>query len=356
MSALPLRVSPARARVLQRFAVAAVILVGLALPFMLTKFTLFQASLILALAIGILGLNLLVGYGGQVSLGHGFFIALGGYTSAILMTTAGWDFFPSLIAVAVISGGAGLLLGFPALRLRGLYLALATLALAVSTVPVLRRFEELTGGVQGIRVPRAAWLTESPLGRDATIYYIVLIAAILAAWFVSRVVSGYSGLAIATVKSNEIVARSQGINTARWKTVLFAFSGMLAGLSGAFTVLTVGFIAPESVGVMLSIYLLAGVVIGGLGSVSGAFIGAIVVHLLPQLAADVSPGLSGTIFGAAILLIMFLMPGGFVELVKRLFRRVLVVDAGRTRPPSTDGPATPVETQTVEPGTEKVAG
>src|SRR5690606_31595171 len=148
------------------------------------------------------------------------------------------------------------------------------------------------------------------------------------------------------------VARSQGINTARWKTVLFAFSGMLAGLSGAFTVLTVGFIAPESVGVMLSIYLLAGVVIGGLGSVAGAFVGAIVVHLLPQAAADVSPGLSGTIFGVAILLIMFLMPGGFVELVKKLFRRIMVVDM--VRPVRTDA-APDVPDATPPAASEKVA-
>lgn len=333
MSALPVQLDPRRARTLRRLALVAVIVAAAALPFILPAFTLFQTSIVLSLAVAVLGLNLLVGYGGLISLGHGFFFAMGAYTTAILMATHDWDFLATLPVVIVVCGGAGLLLGFPALRLRGLYLALLTMALAVSTVPLLRRFEDVTGGVQGIRIRRPEWLTESPLGTDATIYYIVLAASIVAAWFVARVVAGYSGLAIATVKANEIVARSQGIDTARWKTILFAFSGMLAGLGGSFYVLTIGFIAPESVGVMLSIYLLAGVVIGGLGSVAGAFIGAALVHFLPQAAAEVNAGFSGTIFGVVIVAIMFLMPGGFVELAKRIWRKIVTV---RTAAPAAD--------------------
>ncbi|WBB89880.1 branched-chain amino acid ABC transporter permease [Verrucosispora sp. WMMC514] len=325
MSAFPIVVSPRRARHVTRAAVSVVLLVALAIPFFMTAFSVFQVSLILALAIGVLGLNLLVGYGGQVSLGHSFFIAVGGYTSAVLMADHGWNFFATLIPVALFSGGAGLLLGFPALRLRGLYLALATLALALSTGPLLRRFEGLTGGVQGVIVPTPDWLRDSPLGKDASVYYIVLAAMLLVTWLVSRITSGYSGLALAVIKQNEIVARSQGVDTARWKTALFGTSGMLAGLGGAFYVLAIGFIAPQSVGVMLSIFLLAGVVMGGLGSVWGALFGAAIVHLLPQYAADVNQGLSGMVFGVAIIAVMFLMPGGFVQLFRTALGKLVQV-------------------------------
>jgi branched-chain amino acid transport system permease protein len=331
-----IQLAPAKARVLGRTGVGAVLLLALAVPFLMPAFTVFQGSVILALSIAVLGLNLLVGYGGQISLGHSFFIALGGYTAAILMADHEWNFFATLLPVAVVSAGAGVLLGFPALRLRGLYLALATLALAVSTVPVLRRFDTVTGGVQGIRVPRADWLRESPLGIDATVYYVVLAAAVAAACLIARIARGDSGRAMAAIRESEIVAQSLGIHTARWKTVLFGMSGMLAGLSGAFYVLTISFITPESVGVMLSIFLLAGVVIGGLRSIGGAFLGAAVVHLLPQAAADLNQGLSGLIFGVAIIAVMFAMPGGFAELVRRLVGRIVSVGPASTGPADGD--------------------
>jgi branched-chain amino acid transport system permease protein len=300
-----------------------VLVIALALPFLLGPYQVGQFTLVLCYAIAVLGLNLLVGYGGMISLGHGAFFALGAYTTAILIDKGG---FPSLATVpvaAVVCFAAGLLLGLPALRIRGLYLALVTLAVAIAFPQLIKRFDGLTGGTQGLNVPRPTapgWL---PLADDQFLYFLTLAFAVVMFALAANLVRGRIGRALVAMRESEVAAKANGVNLAKLKTGAFAVSSMYAGVGGALYVFAIGFVAPESFTLTISFAFLAAVVVGGLGTIGGAIFGALFIEFVPVYASDVNEALAGVIYGAVLIAFMFALRDGVMGLLRRIVRRVM---------------------------------
>src|SRR6266566_9993234 len=274
-------------------------LVGVAVLFFLgfpTVISSFQTSLwtqALVLAIAIMGLNILVGYSGQLSLGHGAFMALGAYISAILAHRYKVDYLLTIPIAAMATGLVGFVLGIPALRLSALYLALATFALAVVMPSLIKRqaWAEVTGGVQGILIlqppppPFAGdiftTITGTPMTSDQWIYYISLFCALVLFWLAWNLVRHRPGRALRAIRDGEVAAAASGVNIAGYKTLAFAISAFYAGVAGGLFALATGYVSPDTFPVSLSIQLLVGAVVGGLASIPGPLLGAIFAYFLP---------------------------------------------------------------------------
>jgi branched-chain amino acid transport system substrate-binding protein len=292
-------------------------------PFMFGSFRVGQFTLVLAYAVAVLGLNVLVGYSGQISLGHGAFFAVGAYTTAILAGKHGWPLLATVPLAGLLAGIAGFLVGLPALRVRGLYLALLTLGLAVAVPPIIKRAEGLTGGSQGINVagPEPPSFLSS-LASDQYTYLLTLVIAVPLFILIANMLRTRVGRALITIRDNEIVAKSMGVNLAAYKTGAFALSAGYAGIGGALYVFTVGFVSPESFTVTVSISFLAAVVVGGLATVIGPVFGALFIVLVPEYAADVDDALAGVIYGAVLIVVMYVERGGIVGFGRRILEWV----------------------------------
>jgi branched-chain amino acid transport system permease protein len=307
-----------------RAIVVAGIVVALALPFLAKSFLLFQLTLVLVYAIAICGLNLLTGFNGQFSLGHGAFYAIGAYTAAIMMDRWDISYVWTLPAAGAICFIAGFLFGLPALRLEAIYLALATFALAVAAPQILKLspLEHWTGGVQGIVILKPDAPLGLPLNQDQWLYFFTLIVALLMFWAAHNLVQSRTGRAMMAIRDNPIAARSMGINTALYKTLTFGVSALYTGIAGALGAIVVQFVAPDSFTFTLSIALLVGLVVGGVGWIPGALFGGLFVLFVPNIAEHFSKGLSGAAYGVILILLIYLMPsgaGGFLHLVSRRF-------------------------------------
>lgn len=313
----------------KRVALLGLLVVAIALPYSVPAFRVFQFTLVLIWAIAVLGLNLLTGYSGQISLGHSFFFAIGAYTAAVLIHDHEWPYLATLPVAFALTFVLGFLFGIPALRLEGLYLALVTLALAVVAVPFIKRFDGLTGGSQGIVIAKPEAPSWTGLADDQWQYFLCLVVAVLMFVIARNLVTGRVGRAIMGVRDNEIAAETAGINLATFKTLTFAYSAAFAGVAGGLYTFVVGFVSPESFTVVLAISFLAAMVVGGLATISGAVFGALFVRFVPVWAQEVNDGLAGVIYGAALILVMFLMPGGAMGLLRRIW--ALFVDM---RPPT----------------------
>jgi branched-chain amino acid transport system permease protein len=316
---------------------AVVFLAGL--PTVVTSFQASEWGGALVLAIAIMGLNILVGYSGQISLGHGAFMALGAYTSAILAHKYRLDFLATIPIAGALTGVVGFLFGIPALRLSALYLALATFALAVVTPSLIKRPAALTGGVQGILLIQPdpppfirdgfAAITGVPMTSDQWIYYVILLCALLLFWFAWNLVRHRPGRAMRAVRDGEVAAAASGVNVAGYKTLAFGVSAFYAGVAGSLFALSTGFVSPDTFPVGLSIQLLVGGVVGGLASIPGPLLGAIFVYFLPiesnqwvpsqawiptQIANTVVKAGPAVTYGAVLILIMIFAPFGIVGL------------------------------------------
>jgi branched-chain amino acid transport system permease protein len=272
--------------------------------------------------VAILGLNLLVGYGGLISLGHGAFFALGAYTCAILIEKEGFPHLATLPIAAAVCFAAGLLLGLPALRIRGLYLALVTLAVAIAVPQLIKRFDGLTEGTQGINVeqPEApSWIS---LADDQFLYLLVLVLTVPMFVLAANLVRGRLGRALVAMRENEVAAKAMGVDLAKLKTGAFAVSAMYAGIAGGLYVFSIGFVAPESFTLTISFAFLAAVVVGGLATIGGAVFGALFIEFVPVYAADVSEALAGVVYGSVLIAFMFVLRDGVMGLVRRLARRL----------------------------------
>jgi branched-chain amino acid transport system permease protein len=297
---------------------ALVIVLAVLVPFFFGAYRVGQFTQAMALAVAVLGLNLLVGYSGQISLGHGAFFALGAYVSAISILDLGVPYLLTLPLAGLVSGLVGFLIGIPALRLRGLYLALLTLGLAIATPQIIKRADGLTGGTQGLSVDKVTAPSWSGLADDQWLYFVTL--AVTAAMFVlaAFLVRGRVGRALVAIRDNEIAARTMGVDLARYKTGAFAVSSAYAGLGGALFTLPIGFLAPESFPLALSFAFLAAIVVGGLATIAGALFGALFIEFVPLYAADVDEALAGVIYGGVLILFMYVAPGGVMGIVRRL--------------------------------------
>ncbi len=309
-----------------RNAVVAIVLwlfVMLVPAFGFSDYHLFQLTMVVVYAIAILGLAVLTGFNGQISLGHGAFYAIGAYVTAILMYQYDVPYWATLPVSAVVCAAVGFLIGLPALRLGGLYLALTTFALAVAVPQLLKHnaLEPWTGGVQGLVIDKPDPPFGLDLSPDQWLYMFSLtIGAVLflLAW---NVVRGRIGRAMMAIRDHSLAAEAMGIDIALLKTRTFALSALYTGVAGSLSAIVVQFVAPDSFSIFVSIYFFVGLIVGGVSSIGGAIFGGLFIEFVPNLAETVSKAAPGAVYGVILIAVMFLMPGGAAGLLGSLFAR-----------------------------------
>jgi branched-chain amino acid transport system permease protein len=302
----------------------------LVLPSFVSDFRASELAQVGIFFVAILGLNVLTGYTGQISLGHGALMAVGGYTAAILISDHGVKDVYTIALAGLVAGAAGFLFGVPALRLSGPYLALATFAVAIATPTVIRRFEDLTGGSSGILLFEEPGLTGALFnvvhvpGRTLTfndwLYYLtwtIALVLFVAAWAIHH---SRLGRALRAIRDSEVAAAASGVNLAAYKTLAFAISAFYAGVAGALLAISATAVQPGSFPVELSIQLLIGLAIGGLGSLAPLVAGAVVIVFLPQWAQEIStsPGVPTVVYGAALIVTMLVLRNGLGGRLRRV--------------------------------------
>lgn len=325
--------------------VAAVFLVGY--PTVISSFMAGEWAQAFIFAIAIMGLNILVGYSGQISLGHGAFMALGAYTTAILVHRYKLDYLATIPIAGLVTGSVGFLFGIPALRLSPLYLALATFALAVVTPSLIKRPETLTGGVQGIILlppeppqfakDAFAAVTGAPMTSDQWVYYLSLATAAVLFWLAWNLIRRRPGRAMRAIRDGEVAAAASGVNIAGFKTLAFGISAFYAGTAGSLFGIGIGFVSPDTFPVALSIQLLVGAVVGGLSSIPGPLLGGIFAYFLPiesnqwvptqtwiptQIASTVEKAGPAVTYGALLILIMIFAPNGIAGVINTGYARL----------------------------------
>jgi branched-chain amino acid transport system permease protein len=298
--------------------IAATLVVALVIPFVLKSFFVFQLTLVMVYGLAILGLNLLTGFNGQFSLGHSAFYGIGAYTAAILMEQLDLAYYWTLPCAGAVCFLVGFLFGLPALRLQGLYLALATFALATAMPQILKfqPLEPLTGGVQGIVILKPDPPPGVPLDPDQWLYFFTLAVLLILFAGASNLVKSRTGRAIMAIRDHPIAAATMGINTALYKTLTFGVSALYTGVAGALGAIAIQFVAPDSFTFLLSVSLLVGLVVGGVGSIPGSLFGGVFVLFVPNIAERVSTGLAGAIYGVILLLVIYVMPSGAAGFVR----------------------------------------
>jgi branched-chain amino acid transport system permease protein len=302
----------------QKFWYGLLLLVMLAAPWLFTEYYLAQLTFVLIYAIVGLGLMLLAGFTGQFSIGHAAFLGVGAYAQAVF-TGQGVPFPIALALAGLLSGAVGIVVGLPALRVKGIYLGIATLSFGFIVEEVFARWESVTGGNAGIHI-KAPDVFGWKLDSGDEFYYLCLVLAVIATLGILNLLRSPTGRAFVAIRDSEISAQSMGIHLARYKTLSFALSAVLAGIGGALYAHKLQFISPDQFNILQSIDLLLMVVIGGLGSVHGAFLGAIFLIAMPQLISltkdylpDVigqAPGLQGLVYGLVLIGFVLFEPLG----------------------------------------------
>ncbi len=310
----------------QKTGALVVLVAAMLLPFFITDYRTFQFTLVIVYGIAVLGLNILTGFNGQFSLGHSAFYAVGAYTAAIMMDHFEIAYYWTLPVAGVVCLVVGFLFGLPALRLEGLYLALATFALSVATPQLLKydAIEEWTGGVQGVVILKPdppAWI---PISQDRWLYYFSLAVMLILFWAAWNLLRGRTGRALMAIRDNPIAASAMGVNTSLYKSLTFGVSALYTGVAGALGAIAIQFVAPDSFTFFLSVALLVGMVIGGLGSLPGSIIGGFVIVFIPNVAESVSKAAPWAVYGVFLILFMYFMPlgiWGFVRIMTARLKR-----------------------------------
>jgi len=313
---------------------AVVAIVGL--PFVAKNFLIFQITMAVIYAMAILGLNLLTGFNGQFSLGHSAFFAIGAYTAAILMEHADVAYYWTIPVAGLICLVTGFAFGLPALRLEGIYLALATFALGTAMPQLLKwtPLEPWTGGVQGVVIIKPDAPFGLPLNSDQWLYFFTVAIAVLMYVCAINLVRSRTGRAIVAIRENPIAASAMGINVAMYKSLTFGVSALYTGVAGALGAIAVQFVAPDSFPIVLSIALFVGLVVGGVASIPGTLVGGLFVLFVPNVAEQISKGLAGAVYGIILIIVIYLMPTGAAGLVRLLAARFARVIGVRTKPGS----------------------
>ena len=303
----------------------------LMLPLMADAYVLYVANLIGFAIIGAVGLNILTGFTGQISLGHAAFVGVGGYTAAILMTKLNFSFWLALPCAGFVAAGAGLVIGIPSLRVKGLYLCMATLAAQFIFEFIFIHWESMTHGIRGINVP-APVLGNFALNTEKRFYFLTLVLVVLAVVFARNLVRSRVGRAFVAIRDRDLAAEIMGISLFRYKLTAFAISSFYAGLAGALWVSFMRIVTPEHFPFHLSIQYLAMVIVGGMGSVLGSIFGAIFMVLTPEVLNVLSAALSKmvpaigqlfipmkeVVFGTLIVLFLIFEPRGLAEIWRRI--------------------------------------
>ena len=302
----------------QVFWYALLLLALLAAPWLFTEYWLAQLTFVLIYSVVGLGLMLLSGFTGLFSLGHAAFLGVGAYTQTAL-TNAGLPAPLALVAAGLLSAAVGMVVGLPALRVKGIYLAIATLAFGFIVEEVFARWESVTGGNAGIHI-KAPDVFGLKLDTDTSFYFACLVVTVLATLGVMNLLRSPTGRAFVAIRDSEVSAQSMGIHLARYKTLSFAISAALAGFGGALYAHKLQFISPDQFNILQSIDLVLMIVIGGVGSIHGAFLGAIFLITMPQLIGltkdwlpatiGQAPGLQGLVYGAVLIGFVLFEPMG----------------------------------------------
>ncbi len=322
----------------------------LTIPSQFLEFRVSQFSNVIAISVAVLGLGLLTGFNGQISVGHGAFFGIGAYTTAILTSEYGWSHLATIPVAMVICFIVGVLVGLPALRISGLYLALVTLALATLFPLVIQKYSDLTGGSTGLGVPDfepPSWA--SGLAEDQWAFYVLLTFAVVIFVLVRNLVKSRVGRAIIAIRDNEVAAEVLGVNLARYKVVTFGISAMIAGIGGCLLVMNTAVldrVDPAQYTIARSIQFLAALVIGGAATILGPVLGSLFIVFVPELSSDVNAELSNVIFGTLLIVLMLVLPTGFLGGLRRLeaaLTRRLGLDAHwrRSRAATTEDEAPP---------------
>jgi len=305
------------------------------MPDVVSDYRLFLVSTMIIAAIAVLGLNLLTGFNGQFSLGHGAFYAIGAYTAAVLMDKLNVPYWATVPAAAIVCFIFGYLFGLPALKLEGHYLALATFALALAVPQILKYkwLEGLTGGVQGIVLMKPEVPFGLPLTEDQWLFYFCFVTMIVLYWAAANLLDSRSGRAMMAIRDQYMAADTMGIDTALYKTVTFGISAAYTGIAGALSASAIAFVAPDSFNIFLSIKFLIGLVVGGIGSLTGSVIGGIFYVLVDNSAQSLTQFIRNdlglpfdlsayTVFGVLLIAIIYLMPMGIAGGIYLAWRKL----------------------------------
>jgi branched-chain amino acid transport system permease protein len=301
-------------------------------PLLSTNYRTFQLAFVGIYLIALLGLNILTGFAGQISLGHGAFMGVGAYVTTILVVDHGWNNLLTLPLAGVVAGLAGLAFGLPATRFAGPYLALATFAIPLSFIGLLKRFPHFTGGTLGKQLPTARSQFGIHTNPSVWIYWVSWIVALVMFLLAFLIVRGRFGRALQSVRDSEIAATASGVSTAGVKTLAFGISAFFCGVAGGLFAIAVTYVNPDTFPIDLSILLLVGIVLGGAGSLSGMIFGALFVEFiritwgpaLLDLFSQVhhintrAPGSSLVVYGVVLLLVLYVAPAGAAGLVRRV--------------------------------------
>jgi branched-chain amino acid transport system permease protein len=307
----------------------ALLVIALAVPFVSSGFQTLEFAYALIFAIAILGLNILTGYSGQISLGHSAFLAIGAFTTAIGVHTLRLPYVVTLPMAAVLCGALGYGIGLAAGRLEGIYLVLATFALGVATPDLLKKETDLTGGVKGISLPPVSSPVQF-LSDDQFFYFLCLVIACALFALAANILGDRTGRAWRAVRDGELAAAAFGVNVGFYKTLAFALSAAYAGVAGSLYGLATAFVSTDAFPFQLSIALLVGAVVGGIGTIVGAVFGGLLTEFLPiyaqQLLLPVNKQLAnaapGAVQGVLLLVVLGLARGGIAGVLGDAYRRL----------------------------------
>jgi len=292
-----------------------------ACPFFVAKYTLFILSLFAIYTLVSVGLNLLMGYTGQIAAGHAGFLAIGAYFTTLMSLRVEWVPFIVVLPMAgVFTAIIGFLLGIPTLRLKGFYIAMATLAFGVVVSEVILQWSSLTGGDDGLSVPRAV-IFGFAFDSYQKLFYLIMAITVLMIIGAINLVRTRVGRAFIAIRESEIAAQTMGIDLARYKTIAFAISAFYTGIAGGLFALLIRYISPDSFTIELSIDFIAMIVIGGMGSILGSIIGAVILTGMQQLLSGLQE-LQVLIFGLSLIVFMIFMPNGISGMLELLWKKL----------------------------------
>ena len=307
-------------------AIGLVVLFGV--PMVTSTFVTFEFANVAVFVIALIGLNILTGYSGQISLGNGAFMAIGAYTTALLVHRTGISPYLTIPVAALVTGFFGYLFGFPALRLSGIYLALATFALALAVTPVINNYDSFTEGHTGINMKPVHPPAFLSLSDEQWLYFLTWGIAALMFVLAWNLVRSNTGRAFMAIRDSETAATASGVSLSSYKTLAFAISAFYSGIAGSLLAIVVAYVNPDNFSLQLSLSLLVGAVVGGLGFEFGPVIGGLFVVFLPYFSEKISnihvggialPSKPDIFYGILLLLIVFFAPAGVMGLIMRGF-------------------------------------
>ena len=298
-----------------------IVLVWLVLPFVLVDYTLYRITQAGVFAIAIVGMNLLIGLSGQLSIGHSAFFALGAYATALASNDGAMSVYLALPLAGLICFVCGFLFGWPALRLGSIHLLLATWGLAIATPQLLRSsyLEQWTGGVSGIYLERPDVPFDMPISSDQWWHLVTLVAVLILFAIARNLINSRTGRALRSIRDHPQAATATGINLPLYKTLIFGVSALYAGIAGGMTGLLTDFVAPDTYGVLFAMILLAGAVTSGLSGIWTALFGGLLIEFLPDVAAFATTEIAfpAAAYGALLIIMIYFMPSGLAGLLQR---------------------------------------